>query len=238
MKSRSPSGNRATEKLVRKRVLLVDDHPMMRDGMGRMIDQEPDMLCCGGVNSAEEALDLVSTLKPDIVITDITLPGRNGLELIKDVRAMSPETPVLVFSMHDELFYAERALKAGARGYLMKEAGSEKMLGAIRRILAGEIAVSTGIAAKILNQFAGKTGRGSQSSIEKLTDREFEVYQLIGEGKSTKEIAEQLHLSEKTVAVHRGHIKEKLGLSSALDLVRYAMRWTEARRTGRPSEPP
>lgn len=237
MKARPKSNRRAAEKAVRKRILLVDDHPMMRDGMGRMIDQEPDLMCCGGVNSAEEALGLVSSLKPDLVIVDITLPGRNGLELIKDVLAMCPETQILVFSMHDEIFYAERALKAGARGYLMKEAGSEKMLDAIRRVLAGEIAISPAIAAKILNQFSGQTNRRSHSPVEKLTDREFEVYQLIGEGKATKEIADQLHLSEKTVAVHRGHIKDKLGLTSALDLIRHAMRWTEAQSRGRSPEP-
>jgi DNA-binding NarL/FixJ family response regulator len=225
LKSRGPKN----ESL--KRIILVDDHPMMREGMKRMIDAEPDMQCCGGVNSAEEAIGLVQKLQPDLLITDITLPGRNGLELIRDMRAILPGMPILVFSMHDELFYAERALKAGARGYLMKEAGSERMLQAIRRILAGEIAVSTAIASKILGQFAGQSNRALHSPIEKLTDREFEVYQLIGEGKSTKEIAVQLHLSEKTVAVHRGHIKEKLSLASALDLVRHALRWTESRNS-------
>lgn len=186
-------------------------------------------MCCGGVNSAEEAMGLIPTLRPDLVITDITLPARSGLELIKDVRAACPETPVLVFSMHDELFYAERALRAGARGYLMKEAGSEKMLAAIRRVIAGEIAVSPGIAARILDIFSGHGARRSTSPIGKLTDREFEVYQLISEGKSTREIAAQLRMSGKTVAVHRGHIKEKLGLTSAAELLRHAMHWAEAR---------
>lgn len=226
----SSSRKKSNPKPPRKKIFLVDDHPMMRDGMGKLIDSEPDLLCCGTANSAEEALDVILSTQPDLVITDITLPGRSGLELLKDIRAAGLPTQILVFSMHDELFYAERALKAGARGYLMKEAGSEKMLEAIRRVLSGEIAVSPSIAAKILDIFSGQGNRRSSSPIEKLTDREFEVYQLIGDGKSTKEIGEQLHLSGKTVAVHRGHIKEKMGLNTATELMRHAVRWREARK--------
>jgi len=212
-----------------RRIFLVDDHPMMLDGMMRLIDSEPGLACCGGARSAEAAVGEIARCKPDLVITDITLPNRNGLDLIKDIRAMCPSVRVFVYSMHDEMFYAERALRAGARGYLMKEAGSEAMLAAIRRVLAGEISVSARIAAKILDLFTGAPGRGSQSPVDQLTDREFEVYQLIGAGKSTKEIAAQLHLSHKTVAVHRGSIKEKLGLGSAPELVHHAIRWAGAR---------
>jgi DNA-binding NarL/FixJ family response regulator len=208
-----------------KRVFLVDDHPMMREGMGRLIDSEPGLMCCGGAKSAEEALSEIPRLVPDLVITDITLPQRSGLDLIKDLAAVHPELPVFVYSMHDENFYAERALRAGARGYLMKEAGSEKMLESIHRVLTGEISVSPKIAAKILTLFSGSKSRGSHSPVEKLTDREFDVFQLIGQGKSTKEIAQLLHLSHKTVAVHRGHIKEKLGLTSSSELVHQAIRW-------------
>lgn len=211
----------------RRRVFLVDDHPMMRDGMGRLIDDEPGLMFCGGAGNAEQALSEIARLRPDLVITDITLPGRSGLDLIKDIKALDPEMLVLVFSMHDEMFYAERALHAGARGYLMKEAGSEKMLEAIHKVLAGEICVSPRIASKILDLFSRQRPRGSSSPIEKLTDREFDVYQLIGQGKTTKEIAEQLHLSHKTVAVHRANIKEKLGVASATELVRHAVRWVE-----------
>jgi DNA-binding NarL/FixJ family response regulator len=211
----------------KKRVFLVDDHPMMRDGMGRLLDGEPDLMCCGGAASAEEALSEIPRCRPDLIITDITLPQRSGLDLIKDLAAMQPDLPVFVYSMHDETFYAERALRAGGRGYLMKEAGSEKMLEAIRRVLAGEISVSPKIAAKILTLFSGPKSRASHSPIEKLTDREFDVFQLIGQGKATKEIAQLLHLSHKTVAVHRGHIKEKLGLTSAAELVHQAIRWAE-----------
>ncbi|MEQ1862442.1 MAG: response regulator transcription factor [Chthoniobacteraceae bacterium] len=212
-----------------KRIFLVDDHPMMRDGMSRLIDSEPGLACCGGVASAEEAVDAIARCAPDLVITDITLPERSGLDLIKDIKAMHPDLPVFVYSMHDEMFYAERALRVGARGFLMKEAGSEAMLAAIRRVLAGEISVSPRIAAKILDAYSGQQPRGSSSPVEKLTDREFEVYQLIGEGRSTKEIAGRLHLSHKTVAAHRGNIKEKLGLASAPELVHHAIRWAAGR---------
>ncbi|MHA3770603.1 response regulator [Verrucomicrobiota bacterium sgz303538] len=217
----------------RRRIFLVEDHPMMRDGLRRLIDGEPGLSCCGDAGSAETTLDAVARSKPDLLITDITLPGRSGLDLIKDIRAAFPEVQILVFSMHDEMFYAERALKAGARGYLMKEAGSEKMLEAIQRILAGEIAVSPRISAKILDIFSGQSPRSSNSPVEKLTDREFDVYRLIGQGKTTKEIADQLHLSHKTVAVHRGHIKEKLGLDSATELVHHAVRWVETQDSER-----
>jgi len=212
----------------KKRIFLVDDHPMMRDGMGRLLDSEPGLMCCGGAQSAEEALGEIERCHPDLVITDLTLPQRSGLDLIKDLAAMQPDLPVFVYSMHDETFYAERALRAGARGYLMKEAGSERMLEAVRRVLAGEISVSPKIAAKILSLFSGPKTRGTQSPVEKLTDREFDVFRLIGQGKSTKEIAHLLHLSHKTVAVHRGHIKEKLGLTSSSELVHQAIRWAAA----------
>lgn len=216
----------------RKRIFLVDDHPMMRDAMRILIDSEPGLICCGGAKSAEEALQEIPRCKPDLVITDITLPSRSGLDLIKDLAAMNPELPVFVYSMHDEMFYAERALRAGARGYLMKEGGSEKMLEAIHQMLAGQMSVSTKIAAKILHQFSGASSRTSSSPVEKLTDREFDVYQLIGKGRSTKQIADQLHISPKTVAIHREHIKEKLGIDNATELTHQAIRWVESRGAG------
>lgn len=206
---------------------------MMLDGMRRLIDSEPGLECCGGARSAEEALSMLANCLPDLVVTDITLPNRSGLDLIKDVMAMHPSVLVFVYSMHDESFYAERALRAGARGYLMKEAGSEKMLEAILRVLNGEVFVSPKIAARILNLFSRPTPSHSTSPVEGLTDREFEVFRLIGEGKSTKEIAALLHLSHKTVAVHRGHIKEKLHLANASELVHQAIRWTESRSNSR-----
>lgn len=210
-----------------KRIFLVDDHPMMREGLERLLRDEPGLTCCGQAASAEQALQLIPAAAPDLVITDITLPGRSGLDLIKDVRAVLPQCQSLVFSMHDEMFYAERALRAGARGYLMKEAGSQKMLEAIQIVLAGQIAVSPAISARIVEIFSGQTPRGSQSPVELLSDREFDVYRLIGQGLGTKEIADKLHISEKTVAVHRGHIKEKLRIDGATELVRHAVRWVE-----------
>lgn len=205
---------------------------MIREGMGRLIDDEPGLRFCGGAGSAEQALSDFAGCQPDIVITDLTLPGRSGLDLIKDLRALDPHLPVLVFSMHDETVYAERALRAGARGYLMKEAGSEKMLEAIRTVLRGEISVSPRMASKILTLFSGQRPRGSNSPVEKLTDREFEVYRLIGQGRDTKEIAAQLHLSHKTVAAHRASIKEKLGIASMTELMHQAVRWVEAESGG------
>lgn len=221
---KNPAGKQPS-KPAGKRVFLVDDHPMMLDGMRRLFDSEPGFACCGTARSAEEAISQLANCSPDIVVTDMTLPNRSGLDLIKDLTAMYPQIPVFVYSMHDETFYAERALKAGARGYLMKEAGSEKMVAAIRQVLAGEVFVSPKIAARILNHFSKPKSARADSPFLDLTDREFEVFQLIGEGKSTKEIAAQLHLSHKTIAVHRGHIKEKLRLNHASELVHQAIRW-------------
>ena len=229
--SRKIAAKPAPKEPARKRIFLVDDHPMMRGAMASLIDSEPGLMCCGGAKSAEEALHEIPGCKPDLVITDITLPNRSGLDLIKDIVAMYPEIPVFVYSMHDEMLYAERALRSGARGYLMKEAGSEKMLDAIHLMLSGQISVSPQIAAKILNQFTGAAPRSSNSPVEKLTDREFDVFQLIGKGRTTKEIADQLHISPKTVAIHREHIKDKLGIRSATELTHHAIRWVTSQES-------
>lgn len=212
----------------KSRIFLVDDHPIVITGFTLLLNAQPEIEVCGTAKSAEEAISMVTKAKPDLLITDLTLPGRNGLELIKDVNAILPGLKVFVVSMHDELLYAERALRAGARGYLMKEAGAEKLLAAIRHVLSGQVYVSERMQAKILNTMTGQNPRGAGSPIEKLTDREFEVFRLLGEGRSTKEIADQLHLSHKTVAVHRGHIKEKLGIATAPELVHHAVRWVSA----------
>lgn len=217
---------------LRKRILLLDDHPMMRMGMAQLIDGEPDLEVCYQAGHVDQALIEIPRCKPDLIITDLTLPGKGGLELIKDLQALHPELPVLVISMHDELLHAERVLRAGARGYLMKEAGGERMLLAIRQVLAGKVYVSDRMSAKILDVFSGRKGRTGNSPIDLLSDREFQVFQLIGQGRSTREIAEVLHLSSKTVDVHRAHIKEKLQLKDATGLVRYAVRWVEAQNAG------
>jgi DNA-binding NarL/FixJ family response regulator len=208
--------------------MLVDDHPMTRAGLAQLINKQPDLEVMCEAGDATEALRVLSKLKPDLLLTDITMPGHNGLEFIKDVRALHRLLPILVISMHDELIYAERVLRAGARGYVMKEVGGEKLLAAIRRVLSGQVYLSERMSALLLDSLTGYRPRGSSSPIEKLTDREFEVFQMIGQGKSTRDIAAQLHLSPKTIDVHRGHIKEKLALKDATALVRHAVRWVEA----------
>jgi len=211
----------------RKRILIVDDHPFMRAGLAQLIDRQAGLMVCGEAGDPAAAMTELSKGRVDLVLTDITMPGRSGIEFIKDLVATHPGLPILVVSMHDEVIYAERVLRAGARGYIMKEAGGENLLGALRQVLSGEVYVSPKMSARILDSLSGRRPRGSQSPIEKLTDREFEVFQLIGQGKSTRDIAKQLHLSSKTVDVHRGHIKEKLELKDTTALVRHAVRWVE-----------
>lgn len=212
----------------RRKVLLVDDHPFMRAGLAQLIDRQPDLTVCGEAGDPAAAMREVTRTQPDLVLSDITMPGRSGLEFIKDLKAQYPRIVILVVSMHDEAIYAERALRAGAKGYIMKEAGGENLLAAIRCVLRGEVYVSPQQSARILSDLSSRRPRGSGSPIEKLTDREFEIFRLIGQGKSTRDVAEQLHLSTKTVDVHRSHIKEKLGLKDATALVRHAVRWLES----------
>jgi DNA-binding NarL/FixJ family response regulator len=207
--------------------LIVDDHPFMRAGLAQLIEKQPGLTVGGEAGDPAAAMTELAKGGIDLVLTDITMPGRSGIEFIKDVVAVHPGLPILVVSMHDEVIYAERVLRAGARGYIMKEAGGEALLAALRQVLSGLVYVSPKMSARILDNLSGRKPRGSQSPIEKLTDREFEVFQLIGQGKSTREIAKQLHLSSKTVDVHRGHIKEKLELKDVTSLVRHAVRWVE-----------
>ncbi len=215
----------------RRRVLLVDDHPFMRAGLGQLIERRPDLEVGGEAGNPVEAFQHLARAKPDLVLTDLTMPGRSGLEFIKDLRAAHADLAILVISMHDEAVYAERVIRAGARGYIMKEAGGENLLAAIRQVLRGEIYVSPRMAARLLEALSGSRPRGSHSPIEQLSDREFEVFQLIGQGKSTRDIAAQLHLSTKTVDVHRSHIKEKLALTDTTSLIRHAVRWVETQQT-------
>jgi DNA-binding NarL/FixJ family response regulator len=218
------------EEPLRKKILIVDDHPFMRAGLAQLIDKQRDLIVGGEAGNPHEALRELAKIKADLVLTDITMPGRSGLEFIKDLQAQYPTLPILVVSMHDEIIYAERALRAGARGYIMKEAGGDNLLTAIRQILNGQVYVSPKLAERILDSFSGRKPRCSASPFGKLTDREFEVFQLIGEGKSTRDIAAQFNLSPKTVDVHRGHIKEKLQLKDATALVRHAVRWIETQK--------
>ena len=191
----------------RLQILIVDDHPMMREGLAQLIAQETDLAVCGEADSAGAALQHIEKLKPDLAIVDISLKGSNGLELIKDLRALHPALAVLVISMHDESIYAERVLRAGGRGYVMKQEGGRTIMQAIRQVLNGQIHVSEKISSQILEIYSGRRSSHSHSPIESLSDREFQVFQLIGQGCGTRQIAGQLHLSVKTVEVHRMHIK-------------------------------
>lgn len=210
------------------RILIVDDHPLMRQGLAQLINHEPDLTVSAEANNAAEAMALVSQGKLDLALLDISLPDRSGLELIKDVHTLAPDLPLLVVSMHDEAIYAERVLRAGARGYIMKQEGGKRLMLAIRQVLSGQIYVSQNMSAKILEIFSGHRTEAARTLPELLSDREFEVFHLIGQGVPTREIADRLHLSIKTVEVHRAHIKQKLKLKSATELVRHAIRWVEA----------
>lgn len=219
---------------MKRRVLVVDDHPIIREGLAQMINREPDLAVCGDAADMQMALQLAETLKPDILIVDVSLDGPDGLDLLKHIRAHDPSLPVLILSMHDESIYAERALRAGANGYIMKQEATEKVLDALRRILNHEVYVSPRIANKMLQQFIGATGSDRKhSSVDDLSDRELEVLRLIGAGHATREIAEELHLSVKTVETYQAHLKEKLTLRNSRELVQYATRWAiEARTAG------
>jgi DNA-binding NarL/FixJ family response regulator len=216
---------------VRRRVLVVDDHPIVRQGLALLINREPDLTVCGEAEEAHAALDQIAALHPDILVVDISLNGPDGIELMKMIRARHATLPVLVLSMHDELTYAERALRAGANGYIMKQEATERVLTALRRILKGEVYLSDRAAGRVLQQYVrGVTAQ--QSSVADLSDRELEVFRMIGAGNGTRQIAEALHLSVKTVETHQAHIKEKLFLRTARELVQYAVEWSLTEKGG------
>lgn len=212
----------------KKRVVLVDDHPMLRSGLALVVNQQEDLVVCGEAGNASEAMQTIAAEKPDLAVVDISLEGKSGLELIKDLQALHPDMPVLVMSMHDESLYAERALRAGARGYVMKKAGGETVLEAIRQVLNGKVYVSEKMSAQILEALSGSGSAKPHAPINMLTDREFEVFRLIGEGCTTAEVAERLHISTKTVDVYRQNLKEKFNLPSAMALIQHAVRWVES----------
>lgn len=211
-----------------KRILLVDDHPIMRHGLAQLISLEPDLEVCAQAGSCTEGLAAVGHHQPDLAVVDLTLPDRHGLELIKDIRALHPSTQTIVLSMHDEHMYAERALRAGARGYVMKETAAEKLITAIRRVLKGGIYVSDSMASTLMEQATGQRARVG-SGVDQLTDRELEVLEWIGKGIASKNIAEALGISVRTVEAHRAHLKDKLGLPDGPSLVKYAVQWAEGR---------
>ena len=219
----------AKNKISAKRLLIVDDHPMMRTGLAQLIGTEPGLKVVAEADTAEQALAAATKNPFDLALLDISLPDKNGLELIKDLLAVRPGLLILVVSMHDEMIYAERVLRAGGRGYIMKQAGGEKFLHAIHQVLAGQIYVSEKMSARILEIFSGHAANHDGSPAQTLSDREFEVFELIGQGIGTRDIAGQLHLSVKTVEVHRANIKKKLNLKTAPDLVRQAVRWFDSK---------
>ena len=222
MKKKTPEPSKTTCK---RRVLIIDDHVMVREGVAEIIEHAEDLSVCGTASTANEGLALLNKLKPDLVLVDITLPGKNGVEFIKDARAQYPDLRILVMSMHDESLYADRVLRAGGRGYIRKQEGGDKLIEAMRRVLRGEIAVSEKMTGKLLEKFSGRITM--DSPLEGLSDRELEVFQLIGKGKTMKEIGDELHLSPKTIEVHRSNIRHKLRVTSAAELVAYAARWSE-----------
>jgi DNA-binding NarL/FixJ family response regulator len=216
----------------KSRILLVDDHRMVLNGYKLMLDAEPDLAVCALATSVPEALAAVERDRPDLVVTDLTMAGRGGLDLIKDLLAPHPGLLILVCSMHDETLYAERALRAGAKGYVMKDADGPTFLAAIRRVLGGQLYMSERLATRVLNVFAGAHAREGHSLLGKLSDRELEVFRLFGEGKTAKEIAGQLNLSPKTVSVHRDHIREKLEFHTSAEMIRQAVRYVETEHLG------
>ena len=223
-----------TDSTPKRRIAMVDDHAMLREGLQQMINRQPDLICSCTSSNTQDALRELEKDKPDLLAVDISMPGRNGLELIKDVLTLYPDLPILVISMHDEGFYAQRVLKAGARGYVMKDADGATVLHAIRTVLNGGRYPSPAMSEYVMDAFSGKATSRSADGVQGLSDREFEVFQLLGEGKSTEGIAEALNISPKTVEVHRAHIRDRLKLENGAAVVRYAVRWVENQKLGVP----
>jgi len=211
----------------RKRILLVDDHAVVRFGIAQLINRQSDLVVCGEEEDARKALDAITRLKAELIIADLSLKDSSGLELIRNIKAQFPSLPILVVSIHDETVYAEIAFRAGALGYLMKQEALEKIITAIRRVLSGSVYVSDALGAKMLQQQVRGHTDVQQPAIKSLSDREVEVFHLIGQWKKTKEIAGELHLSVKTVEYYREQIKRKLNLKDASELTQYATAWVQ-----------
>ncbi len=214
------------------KIFLVDDHPLVREWLTNLIRQQPDLAVCGEAEDAPHALREIAAAKPDVAIVDISLKQGSGIELIKDLKALDPNLAVLVLSMHDEQLYAERALRAGARGYIMKRETAKKIILAIRQMLGGKIYMSDSLSASFAEKFVDGQLLTSGSLVDQLTDRELEVFQLLGKGCETRQVAQMMTVSMKTVQTHCAHIKEKLKLTNAAELLREAVRWQESNPTG------
>lgn len=211
----------------KSRIFIVDDHPIVRKGISNMLGR--DFVVCGEAENVEDALRTIAKIKPDLVIVDLSLKGASGLELLKDLQIRHPDIPTLVMSMHDETLFAERVLRAGARGYVMKAEAVNELDRAVRRVLAGNVYLSAAMSDRVLNAYGTGDKNPESSPLKRLSDREFEVFEMIGRGLPMREIAKALHLSVKTVETHRAHIKEKLGIPTALELVRHATQWVSGR---------
>ncbi len=210
------------------KILIIDDHPIVRQGLARLIEHENDLEVCGQADDVPAAMRAIKKLNPDIAIVDITLKETNGMELIKDIKVQYPSLPVLTLSMHDESLYAERALRAGAKGYIMKQQATDNVIDAIRRVLNGQVYISDEMAVKMVRKLVnGRPGAGA-SPLDSLSDRELEVFLLIGKGHGTRQISEKLHLSIKTIETYRSHIKEKLNLVDASELLQYSIQWANS----------
>jgi DNA-binding NarL/FixJ family response regulator len=216
------SGNTAGDSA---RILIVDDHPIVRHGLTQLIDDEPGLQVCGSAANSSEALEALKSFQPDLVILDLSLGDESGLELLKQIKPLYSDLPVLVLSMHDEAYYADRVLRAGAMGFIMKQEPAEQMIAAVRQVLSGKVYLSESMAASMLTRLVGRKTAVGGTPVDNLTDRELQVLELIGRGLGTRQIAEKLNLSVKTVENHREHIKAKLKLRTSAELVRYAVRW-------------
>lgn len=209
--------------------MIVDDHPLFRKGLEEMIHSEGSFAVCGEAGNAAEAMEVIRKLDPEMVVVDLSLPGANGIELIKNIRAEFPKLPILVLSMHDESLYALRALRAGANGYVMKHEAMANVIQAIREVFNGRPYLSPAMAAQVITKFAHRRAEGEVDAVDRLSDRELEILELIGKGNEVRQIAKQLHLSPKTVETHRAHIKDKLDLKNSREVARFALQWLQAR---------
>ncbi len=215
----------------KKKIFLVDDHPLVREWLTNLINQQPDLTVCGEAENGPQARQEILARKPDVAIVDISLKDSSGIELIKDLKQVAPGVAVLVLSMHEQAHYAERALRAGARGYIAKRESTRKVIAAIRQVLAGQVYLTEDIARALATQYVVGKGAPRESPAEELSDRELEVFELLGQGRGTRQIAENLRVSVKTVQAYCARIKEKLNLSSATELLREAVRWYESTHT-------
>jgi DNA-binding NarL/FixJ family response regulator len=227
--TRSTNQNPRCDQPEAKRIVVVDDHPLFRKGLEEMIHSDGTFAVCGEAGTAAEGMEVIRKLHPDLVIVDLSLPGANGIELIKNIRAEFQKLPILVLSMHDESLYALRALRAGAEGYVMKHEAMTNVIQAIREVFNGRPYLSPAMAAQVITKFAHRESEEESDAVERLSDRELEILELIGKGKDVREIARLLHLSPKTVETHRSHIKDKLDLKNSREVARFALQWLSTR---------